>query len=164
MTFVPLLGYYIQRPPKKKELTVEEKRQRGFYGFYNRLVGRAIQHRWLVFAGSLIFLLIGGYTASHLKQQFFPEDVQYWFYLDIWLPNDVPLTATNDTAVNFVAERRVERLESNAIKAKQSDGSSKPEETVGSLRQGNDVFRRSLLESPAIVVDLEACCGLCLSD
>jgi len=32
MTFVPLLGYYIQRPPKKKELTVEEKRQRGFYG------------------------------------------------------------------------------------------------------------------------------------
>src|SRR5438132_5040225 len=43
MTFVPLLGYYIQRPPKNKELTVEEKRQRGFYGFYSRLVGRAIQ-------------------------------------------------------------------------------------------------------------------------
>ena len=52
MTFIPLLGYYIQRPPKRKELTVEEKRQRGFYGFYNRLVGRAIQHRWLVLAGS----------------------------------------------------------------------------------------------------------------
>src|SRR6266576_955546 len=50
MTFIPLLGYYIQRPPEKKELTVEEKRQRGFYGFYNRLVGRAIQHRWLVVA------------------------------------------------------------------------------------------------------------------
>jgi len=99
MTFVPLLGYYIQRPPKKKELTVVEKRQRGFYGFYNRLVGRAIRHRWLVLAGSLVFVLIGGLTASHLKQQFFPEDIQYWFYLDIWLPNDVPLTATNDTAV-----------------------------------------------------------------
>jgi multidrug efflux pump subunit AcrB len=28
----------------------------------------------------------------------FPEDVQYWFYLDVWLPNDVPLTATNDAA------------------------------------------------------------------
>jgi len=69
MTFVPLLGYYIQRPPKKKELTVEEKRQRGFYGFYNRLVGRAIQHRWLVLAGSFLFLLVGGLVASHLKQQ-----------------------------------------------------------------------------------------------
>src|SRR5260370_27336254 len=71
MTFVPLLGYYIQRPPKKKELTVEEKRQRGFYGFYNRLVGRAIQHRWLVLAGSFLFFLVGGLVSSHLKQQFF---------------------------------------------------------------------------------------------
>src|SRR5260370_9574804 len=76
MTFVPLLGYYIQRPPKKKELTVEEKRQQGFYGFYNRLVGRAIQHRWLVLAGSFLFLLAGGLVASHLKQQFFPQDLQ----------------------------------------------------------------------------------------
>src|SRR5712672_2302153 len=98
MTFVPLLVFYILRPPKKKELTLEEKRRRGFYGFYNRLVGRAIHHRWLVSAGSLVFLLIGAFSASHLKQQFFPEDVQYWFYLDIWLPNDVPLTATNDAA------------------------------------------------------------------
>ena len=67
-----------------------EKRHRGFYGFYNRLVGRAIQLRWSVLLGSFVFLLIGGFAASHLKSQFFPEDVQYWFYLDIWLPNDVP--------------------------------------------------------------------------
>jgi multidrug efflux pump subunit AcrB len=98
MTFIPLLGYYIQRPPKKRELSIEEKRERGFYGFYNRLVGRAIAHRWSVLLGSLVFLVVGGFVASHLKQQFFPEDVQYWFYLDVWLPNDVPLTATNDAA------------------------------------------------------------------
>ena len=47
MTFIPILGYYNQRSPKKKELTIEEKRERGFYGFYNRLVGHAIQHRWI---------------------------------------------------------------------------------------------------------------------
>src|SRR5467141_3009424 len=99
MTFVPLLGYYIQRVPARKEPTLEEKRQRGFYGFYNRLVGRAIQRRWYVLLGSFVFLLIGGLAASHLKSQFFPEDVQYWFYLDIWLPNDVPLSATNDAAI-----------------------------------------------------------------
>src|SRR6202167_6058731 len=99
MTFVPLLGYYILRPPKNKELSIEEKRERGFYGFYNRLVGRAIAHRWSVLLGSLVFLVIGGLFASHLKQEFFPEDVQYWFYLDVWLPNDVPLTATSDAAI-----------------------------------------------------------------
>src|ERR1700733_7434610 len=108
MTFVPLLGYYIQRPPAKKESTIEEKRERGFYGFYNRLVGRAIQHRWAVLAGSFVFLMIGGFAASHLKSQFFPEDVQYWFYLDVWLPNDVPLSATNDTAVR--AEQVVRKV------------------------------------------------------
>jgi multidrug efflux pump subunit AcrB len=98
MTFIPLLGYYILRPLKKRELSIEEKRERGFYGLYNRLVGRAIAHRWSVLLGSLVFLVVGGLFASHLKQQFFPEDVQYWFYLDVWLPNDVPLTATNDAA------------------------------------------------------------------
>jgi multidrug efflux pump subunit AcrB len=55
-----------------------------------------------------VFLLIGAFAASHLKSQFFPEDVQYWFYLDIWLPNDVPLSATNDTAVR--AEQVVRRV------------------------------------------------------
>jgi multidrug efflux pump subunit AcrB len=114
MTFVPLLGYYIQRVPARKEPTLEEKRQRGFYGFYNRLVGRAIQRRWYVLLGSFVFLLIGGLAASHLKSQFFPEDVQYWFYLDIWLPNDVPLSATNDTAMR--AEQVVRKVVEGAPK------------------------------------------------
>src|SRR5437588_12153135 len=70
MTFIPLLGYYIQRPTKQKEPTIEEKREHGFYGFYNRLVGRAIAHRWSVLLGSLVFLLAGGLFASRLKQQF----------------------------------------------------------------------------------------------
>jgi len=118
MTFIPLLGYYIQRPPKKKELTIEEKRRQGFYGFYNRLVGWSIQHRWLVLAGSFVFLLVGGFTASHLKQQFFPEDIQYWFYLDIWLPNDVPLSTTNDAALKAeqVIREVVEGSEKTASK------------------------------------------------
>jgi multidrug efflux pump subunit AcrB len=37
-------------------------------------------------------------VASRLKTQFFPEDVQYWSYVDVWLPNDAPLSVTNDTA------------------------------------------------------------------
>src|SRR6201987_5580664 len=45
MTFVPFLGYYILRPPAKREPTIQERRQRGFYGFYNRLVGKTIKNR-----------------------------------------------------------------------------------------------------------------------
>src|SRR5713101_2666886 len=123
MTFVPLLGYYIQKPPKKKELTVEEKRQRGFYGFYNRLVGRAVQHRWRGLAGSFLFLLVGGLVASHGRQEFLPEDVQYWFYLDIWLPNDVPLTETSDAAVT--AEQVVRQIVEGSAKTVSKEESGK---------------------------------------
>ena len=115
MTFVPFLGYYILRAPAKREPTIEERRQQGFYGFYNRLVGKAIKHRWAVLGGSLVFLIIGGLFGSRLKTQFFPEDVQYWFYLDIWLPNESPLSVTNDTAVQ--AERVVRQVIENSTSA-----------------------------------------------
>src|ERR1700739_2705366 len=112
MTFVPFLGYYILRAPAKREPTIEEMRQRGFYGFYNKLVGKAIKHRWAVLGASLVFLIGGGLFGSRLKTQFFPEDVQYWFYLDIWLPNDTPLSVTNDAAMQ--AERVVRQVIENS--------------------------------------------------
>jgi multidrug efflux pump subunit AcrB len=95
MTFIPLLGYYLLRPGKKPEVTIEERRERGFTGFYYRLAGSAIRHRWLVFAGSLVFLAGGIFIGTQLKSSFFPDDVQYWSCLDIWLPNDASFTATN---------------------------------------------------------------------
>jgi len=38
---------------------------------------------------------MGAFISMELKSSFFPDDVQYWSYLDIWLPNDASLTATN---------------------------------------------------------------------
>jgi len=59
----------------------------------------AIEHRWLVFAASLLFLGLGGFVGHQLKTQFFPDDVQYLSFLDVWLPNDVPLFTTNQSAL-----------------------------------------------------------------
>jgi multidrug efflux pump subunit AcrB len=36
---------------------------------------------------------------SRLNTSFFPEDVQYWSYIDVWLPNDTNFGATNETAL-----------------------------------------------------------------
>jgi multidrug efflux pump subunit AcrB len=99
MTFIPLLGYYLLRPTKKIEESPEERRTRGFSGFYYRVGTAAIHHRWLVFAGSIVFLVVGGFFAHQLKTQFFPDDVQYLSFLDVWLPNDVPLFATNKSVL-----------------------------------------------------------------
>ena len=100
MTFIPFLAYYLLRPSKKPEESMARApRSGGFSGFYYRIGKFAIDHRWLVFAGSLVFLVLGGYLAHQLKTQFFPDDVQYLSFMDVWLPNDVPLFVTNQTAM-----------------------------------------------------------------
>ncbi|HAA05477.1 MAG TPA: AcrB/AcrD/AcrF family protein [Syntrophobacteraceae bacterium] len=111
MTFIPLLGYYLLRQGKKPEISTEERRQRGLTGAYYRLASLAIQHRWMVFAGSLAFLSLGVLFIAHLKTSFFPDDLQYLSYVDVWMPNDAPLSETNNAAnraeevVRRVAER-----------------------------------------------------------
>ncbi|MEZ4413183.1 MAG: efflux RND transporter permease subunit [Gemmatimonadales bacterium] len=98
MTFIPLLGYYILRPSTKPEPTIEERRSRGFTGWYFRVGHYAIEHRRKVLAGSMVFLALGVVLKRSLKETFFPDDVQYLSYVDVWLPNPTALPATNATA------------------------------------------------------------------
>jgi len=92
--FCSLLVYSF-RTASQERVHDREKRERGFYGFYNRLVGRAI-NTWAVLAGSFVFLLIGGFAASHLKYSFFRKMSNIVLPRHL-LPNDVPLSANNDT-------------------------------------------------------------------
>jgi multidrug efflux pump subunit AcrB len=96
MTFIPLLGYYLLRP--KAELSIEERRKTGFAAWYYRVGTAAIQHRWAFLASSLVILVLGGFFGSQLKTQFFPPDLQYLSYVDVWLPEDAPLASTNRVA------------------------------------------------------------------
>ena len=104
MTFIPLLGYYILRPSRKSTPPIEERRQKGFSGWYFRLGRKAIQHRWKVAVGSLVFLVLGGMVGKTLKTQYFPKDLQYLSYVELWLPEDAPLITTREIT------ERAERL------------------------------------------------------
>jgi multidrug efflux pump subunit AcrB len=96
MSFIPLLSFYLLRP--KAEKPISERRQRGFAAKYYRVGTWAINHRWKVMAGALVFLIIGGVFMSQLKTQFFPKDLSYLSYVDVWLPEDAPLAATSAAA------------------------------------------------------------------
>jgi multidrug efflux pump subunit AcrB len=98
MTFIPLLGYYLLKP--KAEAGIEERRKKGFAAFYYRVGNAAIDHRWKFLAGSLLFLALGGFFMGRLKQSFFPKDLSYLSYVDVWLPEDAPLAATNEAALH----------------------------------------------------------------
>lgn len=106
MTFIPLLGYYLLRPSKKKDLAIAERRNRGFAGWYYKVGHWAIAHRWKVLGGSLAFLALGGFFGSQLKTQFTPKDLSYLSYIDVWLPEDAPLSATRETAERVEAITR----------------------------------------------------------
>lgn len=116
MTFIPLLGHYFLRAPKKPVAPTHERRRHGFAGWYFRTGQLAIQHRWKVFAGSLVFLALGGVFMSQLKTQFFPKDLSYLSYVDVWLPEDASLTATAKVAgeveaiIREVCERHSKEL------------------------------------------------------
>lgn len=98
MTFIPLLSYYLLKP--KYEMPIAERRKKGFAAQYYRLGTWAIDHRWKVMAGALVFLVAGGVMLTQLKTQFFPKDLSYLSYVDVWLPEDAPLSATGEAAAH----------------------------------------------------------------
>ena len=103
MSFIPFLAYYLLRPSKKKEPTLAEMRQKGFAGLYYKVGLWALEHRWKTLAASLVFLLLGGVFLLQLRTEFFPKDLSYLSYLNVWLPEDAPLSATNKAAVQAEA-------------------------------------------------------------
>ena len=103
MTFVPLLGYYLLRPAKRATASIQDRRERGFTGAYYRTVGWAIDHRWVALAGALALLIAGGVVVTQLRVQFFPKDLSYLSYVDVWLPEDATIGTTNATAMQAEA-------------------------------------------------------------
>ncbi len=102
-TFIPLIAFGISRAPKKAEKSIEERRRSGFTGWYSRVITAALRRRHAVLAGSLVVLVAGGYVFTRLKSGFFPTDLSYLSYVDVWVPEDAPLSVTNAAAAQ--AER-----------------------------------------------------------
>ncbi|HXU08106.1 MAG TPA: efflux RND transporter permease subunit [Blastocatellia bacterium] len=128
MTFLPLLGYYMIKP--KKEIPLSERRTKGFAAWYYRVGTAAINHRWKVLAGSLVFLAMGVFFMSQLKTQFFPKDLSYLSYVDVWLPEDAPLESTNKAAMHTEA---VIRDVMNEYAEHHREKGGKPREILRSL-------------------------------
>ncbi|WP_394848208.1 efflux RND transporter permease subunit [Pendulispora brunnea] len=129
-TFTPVLAYYLLKPPAKLEPTMHERRQRGFGRFYERVVGRAIDRRWWVLGGSVVLLVLAFGYAKHLKNAFFPHDLSYLSYIDVWLPEDAPIAETNE-AVRKVDE--VVRTTLDAFEKTHVGESGKPEKVLKTM-------------------------------
>ena len=97
MTFIPLLGYYLLRPTREPDM--QELRVKGFTGIYYRSASWCVDHRWKVVTVSLVGLVVAGLAFTHLRTQFFPKDLQYVGFVDLFLPADQTLIATEQKAI-----------------------------------------------------------------
>ena len=52
---------------------------------------------------SFLFLAVGIVIGTHLRSAFFPEDVQYLAYVDVWLRNGAAISDTNTAAAEAEA-------------------------------------------------------------
>ena len=114
MTFIPLLGYYILRPTKKSGRGETNTQPNRFLTAYRNLVAWSIDHRWKVLALSTLFIALGVFASGFLKKSFFPKDYSYLSYVDVWLPEDAPLSSTNELTAK--AERVIARVSADYAK------------------------------------------------
>jgi len=128
MAFIPLLGYYLLKP--KSEPSIEERRKKGFPALYYRVGHYAITHRWKVLAGSMAVLALGAFMMTQLKTQYFPKDLAYLSYVDVWLPEDAPLISTIEASTQ--AEAIIRRVTDEYGK-EHHDGGSENQSVLKSL-------------------------------
>ncbi len=130
MTFIPFLAFYLLRPGKRREPTIAEMRHRGFSGVYYKVGAWALEHRWMTLAASLVFLVAGAFFIIQLRTEFFPKDLSYLSYMNVWLPEDAPLSATNEAVTKAEA---VIREVTDAYGKQHPGKDGKPKEVLQSL-------------------------------
>lgn len=128
MTFVPMLGYYLLRPPKpgKEPSAFAVAAKERYYAIANWLLDKRI----IVLTGVIVVLVLGYLSMGSIKTQFFPNDQVQLCWVDVWLPEDAPLKSTNEAAAS--AENVIREVCAQyAQEHKDKDG--KPEEVLDSI-------------------------------
>lgn len=122
MTFVPLIASFLLKG--KHDPPIEERRTKGFGAQYYRVGSWAIEHRKKVLLASLLILVGGGFIMTRLKPQFFPIDLQYLSYADVWMPEDATLESTSEAAL--AAEQVIRDVSEKYSQEHREDGKPKP--------------------------------------
>jgi multidrug efflux pump subunit AcrB len=130
MTFVPLLGYYFLTPSKKPAPPIAERRKKGFAHYYSRFAGFLIEHRKVSLAVSVLLLGAGAYYVSDLRLVFFPKDLSYLSFVDVWLPEDANIA---DTGLTAQAAEDVIRKAAAEYGKEHPEKDGKPKDVIKSL-------------------------------
>jgi multidrug efflux pump subunit AcrB len=94
MTFIPLFGYALLRRSGGEQGTQEEG---AIIRGYRKLIGWALGRRKLVLILACVSLGLFSLGFAHLRLLFFPKDLMFQAYVDVFLPEDATVEATEAT-------------------------------------------------------------------
>ncbi|MGA2451656.1 MAG: efflux RND transporter permease subunit, partial [Polyangiaceae bacterium] len=103
MTFVPMLGALLLAKPTRVAPSLTQRRTRGFGRLYSNAATWAIRNRGLVVLIALALVAAAIPTVRQLKTAFFPKDLSYLSYVDVWAPEDSTVSQTRHIADRAVA-------------------------------------------------------------
>ncbi|MEI9949032.1 MAG: efflux RND transporter permease subunit [Pseudomonadota bacterium] len=94
MTFVPFLAslFFGSARPARKAARSSSAR------WYRSGIAWAIDHKLATLACAALLLGAGGQYSKRIKVAFFPQDLSYLAYVNVWLPEDASFAATRAAA------------------------------------------------------------------
>lgn len=97
--FAPLLGVLILRPPKPGTSNEPGRLVR----IYRSFLAGAIRWRWLTIAATVGLFALSVFGMRFVSQQFFPSSDRYELMVDLTLPQNASIRATDVTAARLEA-------------------------------------------------------------
>lgn len=97
--FAPLLGVLILRPPRPGASNEPGRLVR----IYRSFLGAAIRRRWLTIAATVGLFALSALGMRFVSQQFFPSSDRYELMVDLTLPQNASIRATDATAARLEA-------------------------------------------------------------
>jgi multidrug efflux pump subunit AcrB len=126
MTFVPLMGRTLLRP----QLERESRWARSFKSGYRKMSGWVLDHRKRVLAVACLALVGAVPLFQSLRTSFFPKDLSYFFYVDVWTPEDSTFASTEQAAMK--AERVIRQVADDYARGHPGEG-GKPRSVLRSI-------------------------------
>eukprot|EP01031_Cornospumella_fuschlensis_P018692 gene18692-22891_t len=100
--FAPLLGVLILKAPEKKAGAEPAKRGR-VIGWYEGLLSLALQFRWITIALTVGLFALSVLALPLIPRQFFPSSDRPELLVDLRLPQNASIYASDDLAGRFDA-------------------------------------------------------------
>lgn len=99
--FVPYIGYWLLKKPKRSSQGSHEVFDTPFYKRFSALVQWCVNYKWVTIAITLFAFIGGGASFRFIEQQFFPDSNRLEIMVNLWLPEGASYQESETQAIRL---------------------------------------------------------------